>query len=503
MRVPFDPPPGLISNDTIYAIPGAWADGANMRFSEGRPQTIGGWDKIFASVLTGVCRGVLNWTNLLGAPNIAFGTHTKLYVYVGGVLSDITPATLAAGVVDNGGSNRPWGSGTWGSGTWGTPLHQTRLRTWSLAPFGQTLLACPRFGTLYQWSNDPGTDAVEITQAPDTITVMRVAPQQRQAVAFGCSEELSGNFNPLCVRWCDFEDLTDWTTSSSNNAGEQILGGGGQIVAAELVGDVFGIWTDRNLHQMTYVGNPGQTFQFDVIDDNCGIIGPNAVTTLGGVAYWVGRDKQIRAWSYGSRPAIIPCPVWKDFADHVVDPQADKIIAVSNSKFGEVWFFYPDSRDGSENSRSIFFSIGPNGPIWSKGDFARSAASDAGVLTYPQAVTPAGVVYYHESGSDADGSSLAWSIRSASQYLSEAEQVLQVQRLIPDFKGQESTVTMNLHMRERAQSAPVPKGPYSVTTAATKVDFRASGAIAEIAFAGTNYVRFGKPTFDAIGVGRR
>ena len=43
MRIPFDPPPGLISDDTTFAARGSWEDGSNIRFWRGRPQTIAGW----------------------------------------------------------------------------------------------------------------------------------------------------------------------------------------------------------------------------------------------------------------------------------------------------------------------------------------------------------------------------------------------------------------------------------------------------------------------------
>ena len=91
MRVAFDPPPGLVSNQTTYAMPGAWADIDNMRFVEGRPQTIGGWQEVFQETLTGVCRNVCSWTNRAGVQNIAFGTHAALHVHAGGVLANITP----------------------------------------------------------------------------------------------------------------------------------------------------------------------------------------------------------------------------------------------------------------------------------------------------------------------------------------------------------------------------------------------------------------------------
>jgi hypothetical protein len=503
-RVAFDPPPGLNSNDTIYAVPGAWATATNMRWEDNRAQTVGGYTKTFASALTGSCRNVFNWSNNTGKANIAFGTHSKLYVYVDGALADITPAGLAAGSSSTGGQGSAYGMGTYGGGYYSVPASQYKLRTWSLGAWGQTLLASPRFQTLYQWSNDPGTIAQEITQAPDTIAAMRVNSKTRQAIAFGCNEELTGNYNPLAIRWCKSEDLTIWTTAADNNAGEYILSGGGQIVTGEQVGDVHGVWTDKDLYQMLYVGDPGQTYQFDIVDTNCGIAGPNAVCVMGGVAYFLGKDKRIRAWGgYGTKPVVIDCPIWKDFADNIVDLQIDKVVLSSNTKFGEIWLFYPDTRDGTENSRAIFFKIAGQGVLWSKSDFARSAFCDSGVLSYPIGVTPAGVVHNHEYGATADGSSLSWSIKSAAQYLNEAEQTLQVQRIRPDFKGQTANITLTAYVRAHPQSSATTKGPYTLATSTVKKDIRFTGAIAELEWAGTGYARFGKPTFDAIGAGSR
>ncbi|MGE5721433.1 MAG: hypothetical protein ACM3YM_03150 [Sphingomonadales bacterium] len=502
MRVAFEPPAGIASNDTIYASPGAWADVSNLRFVDGRPQTIGGWSAMFAPALTGLCRNVFNWTNLTGVQNVAFGTHTALQVYLAGVLATITPSGLVAGSADNVAGGAGYGVGPYGIGSFSVPAAVFRLRTWSLDSWGQTLLAAPRFGTLYQWANDTGVAAAAVANAPAAMAAMLVTPE-RQVLALGCSEEVSGDYNPLCIRGCDIENLTVWATASDNNGFEHVLEGGGQIVAGRMVGPVVGVWTDNALHQGTFLGNPDQTYQFDVVDENCGAVGPNAVCTLRGAAYWIGKDMQIRAWSYGTNPQIIPCPIWKEFADNVVAAQADKIVAVSNSRFDEIWFFYPDSRDGSENSRYIAFAIAADGPKWSRGQIARSASCDAGVLTYPVGVSPAGAVYNHETGSTADGASLDWSARSAAQYLGEGETVLQVQRVRPDFKGQQAAIALTAFARAHPQAAPVIKGPFAIAPGAAKIDLRFSGAIVELQFSGTNYVRFGKPTFDAVPLGRR
>jgi hypothetical protein len=471
-----------------------------MRFVEGRAQTIGGWTRVFGGNIPGLCRNVHNWTNIAGVPNIAFGSHNALRIQVGGMFSDITPSGLMPGAIDTSGGGPGYGTDVWSGGTYSVPSSAFNLRTWSLDSWGETLLAVPRGGTLYQWTNDPGTAAAAIAAAPGEITAMLVTPE-RQVLALGCTEEISNDFNPLCIRGCDIENPNDWTTASSNNAFEHVLEGGGQILAGRMVGPFVAIWTDNSLHQGQFLGNPDQTYRFDRIDANCGVLGPNAVCIQKGAAYWVGKDRQIRTWIPGSRPMIIPCPIWRDFADHLHNDQAAKLIAVSNSRFDEVWFFYPDARDGNENSRYIALSTS-NG-CWFRGRLARTAACDAGVLPYPIAVTATGIAYHHEIGSDADGLALSWSARSAAQFLSEGERVLQVQGMQPDFKEQEQDVLLTIYTRKQAQSPARVHGPYRLRPGTAKKDFRVTGAIIELEFAGRGYARFGRPTFDAIATGAR
>lgn len=87
-------PAGLWSDDTVHAAAGRWADGSNVRFRLAMPQVIGGWEALTASLLGGVCRWVFGWSTNDNQLHFAFGTHTKLQVWVGGGLYDITP-TLA------------------------------------------------------------------------------------------------------------------------------------------------------------------------------------------------------------------------------------------------------------------------------------------------------------------------------------------------------------------------------------------------------------------------
>lgn len=501
MRAPFLPPPGVITDDTSFATPGRWAYADKARFWLGKPQIIGGWTRAFPETLTGICRNMLAWTDNDGVENIAFGTHSALQAYKSGTLADITPSGLAAGAIDGAGGPG-YGAGGYGEGGYGEAnVGQWFPRTWSLSNFGQLLMASPREGPLYVWENDIENPATIVVQAPEIIAYMLVTPS-RQVMAFGCNEELSGDYNRLCIRWSDIENYTDWTTSPGNNAGEFLLEGGGRIVAARLIGDSVAVWTDSSLYVGEFFSTSGWVFRR--IGSNCGLVGPNAVYVLNQQAWWIAADLQFYTWALGYPPQIVACPVRNEFRDHLAAGQADKISATSISQYGEIWWFYPDSRDGLETSR--YLSVSTPDQSWSLGQMPRSGCIDAGPTQYPMFTTPDGACYWHENGQTADGSPLSGSITSSDQYIDEAQRFVMIRGIWPDFEDQQGAVSLTVHLRKYPQAPVVTKGPYVLAAGQEKKDFLCSGRVASVTFAWNSSparLRFGKPAFDVVPTGQQ
>jgi hypothetical protein len=515
MRVALEPPSGIVSDDTTFSSEGQWADGNNVRFRRSKPQVIGGWAKQFVSTLTGVCRNVLAWSEASAGTNIAFGTHSKLQVYVSGALYDITPAGLSAGSIDASGAAGGWGTGTWGMGTWSTPSSDYYPRTWSLAPWGGTLLASPRGGSIYQWSNNTASVATIVAGAPTSTTAMLVTPQ-RQVLAIGCIPTAGGALNPLTVRGCAIEDLATWTPLSTNTAFEDTLDGGGRLITGRMVGDYVALWSDNALYQGEYTADTTQLYRWTIIGTDCGIVGQNAVAVYRGRAFWISPDGQFRSWAPGENVQIVPCPIRNDFLDNCDVAQTSKIIGVTIAEYDEIWFFYPDSRDTStgtaEQSRYVALSLseldpdGSGAPSWFRGQIGRTAFCDAGVQQYPMGVSYSGTVYQHEYGSTADGANLDAFIQCADQYIGTGEQCLQLQGIWPDFEDQVGDVDVTIYVREYPQSTAVTKGPYTLSEGQSKKDFRASGRVASIKISSSDapsFWRAGKPTFQAVQTGLR
>jgi len=92
--------PGIDKQNTEYGAEGGWVDGDNIRFRYGLPEKIGGWTPFQGETtyLVGEASDVFAWSSLDGSPYVAVGTNRKVYIYYGGLWSDITPIRSTAAV---------------------------------------------------------------------------------------------------------------------------------------------------------------------------------------------------------------------------------------------------------------------------------------------------------------------------------------------------------------------------------------------------------------------
>ena len=413
------------------------------------------------------------------------------------------------GAIDGAGS-AGFGTGSYGGGAFGAPSTTDFFAlTWSLAAWGQKLIASPRNQTLHLWSNNTGQRAQPIRNAPARVTYTLVAPQ-RQVFTLGCSQEADGVFNPLCIRPSSIGDETSWSTTSNSasTAREYVLPGGGRIVAGRVAGRSLLVWTNHALWLGTYYGQIGKVWSFDKVGDKCGLIGPNAAVVLGSTAYWISPDRQFHACAVGGAVQSMPCPIRKDFADNLAPSQADKIVASSIAEFGEVRFDYPDARDGFENSRYLAACVeGPDAGAWYRGTLARTAMVDAGPHSYPIGVSYAGKVYWHEKGASADGAPLSWSLSTAALFLDENRTVL-ARKFLPDTGADQMgavRLSISTYMAPNDRSPRI-FGPYVIAADQGEVDILAEGRLFQLDFSGESapaFMRLGRLLFDAKPRGRR
>lgn len=93
--------PGVNRENTRYTTEGGWYECDKIRFRQGNPEIIGGWQRISSTTFSGVCRSLWNWVTLANYNLIGVGTNLKFYIELGGAYYDITPIRATSTINNN------------------------------------------------------------------------------------------------------------------------------------------------------------------------------------------------------------------------------------------------------------------------------------------------------------------------------------------------------------------------------------------------------------------
>jgi hypothetical protein len=85
--------PGVNRENTRYTTEGGWYSCDKIRFRQGTPEKIGGWQQITNDQFLGICRSLWTWATNTGVKYVGLGTHLKYYIALanGGTYNDVTP----------------------------------------------------------------------------------------------------------------------------------------------------------------------------------------------------------------------------------------------------------------------------------------------------------------------------------------------------------------------------------------------------------------------------
>jgi hypothetical protein len=336
-----------------------------------------------------------------------------------------------------------WGAGPWSADGWGSPsttaISGAQLRLWSHDNYGEDLVINVRDGGIFYWDESAGLNAraVPLTalaganSVPTLARDVLVSDRDRHVLAFGCDDEFNpGVEDPLLIRFCAQEDITDWETRADNTAGSLRISTGSEITAAVKTKQQVLVFTDVSLHTVQYVGAPF-TFGLNEVSQGVSIAGQNAAVAVNDSVYWMGKNQ---FYIYNGNVQEIPCTVKEYvFADFNVY-QTNKVVAGHNSEYGEIWWFYP-SLNSDNIDRYVIFNYQQN--IWYYGNLSRSAWVSRGVFGYPIAAGTDGYLYYHEFGIN-DGSQnppigINCYVQSNSFDIGEGDKLMSAWRVIPDL----------------------------------------------------------------------
>lgn len=388
-----------------------------------------------------------------------------------------------------------YGVGGYGLGTFGTARETSTIfiepRVWSLDHFGQLLVASYNGGSIYQF--DPtalqpwGRATLVDSSAPTNCRALFVTPE-RFTMAL---------LDDMQVAWPSQGSLTDWTPSVSNTANVRTLTEGTKLIAGRVLADFVSlIWTDAAVYLFQYTGAT-YIYNSSMIAKDCGLIGPNAAVTVGGVAYWMGQDT---FWNYNG--TVAPMPNVEDIRKWLFD-QIDinfgyACVAIYNPKFNEVWFFV--TIKGQTNpSLGLIYSISQQ--VWAPLYWGRCGGTHftQGDTTPYMSVPSVNLIYRHENTNDADGEILPYSMTLAPYALSKGGKYnFDVEYIVPDFEDQTGDVTSTMTAWDRLNDSAALESETEIIAATDSgtVDMRISGRYIGWMMGASSlgsYVRLGLP----------
>lgn len=406
---------------------------------------------------------------------------------------------------------------------WGSPAANTDSVTdpglWSLDNLGTTLIALIHNGECFEWDGDAAnataTRATIITGAPTASRDMLVSTPDRHLVFFGTEKTIGDKTSQddMFIRFSSQENINDYTPTAINSAGTQRLAAGSRIMGAKLGRNAIYIWTDTSLFTMRFVGTPF-TFAFEQVGTNCGLIGMNAAVEVDGAAYWMSDNG---FFTFTGKLESMDCLV-EDFVYDDLNTTSNQLIYCGiNNLFGEITWFYPTSTSNVVN-RAVTYSYldsTAKRPIWFTNDnslFPRSTWEDSAVFGLPHGTkynagndasfdvvgnTDGITIYFeHETGvnqveagavttaipaniTSGDYDITQKVVRGAATNLGDlrgdGENIMRVSRIIPDFIAQQGNTIVQLDLRNYPNNAAASSslGPFTITSATTKVDTRA------------------------------
>lgn len=339
-------------------------------------------------------------------------------------------------------------------------------RVWSFSNYGEDILGCHNVnGTIWRYDvSAGGRMAIMSTNAPTASYVF--VTNELHVVALGADGD------PYRIENSDQNDVTDWTSTTTNQADGYSVPGGDALVAGRPYKNGMNvIWTLDSVWTRTLIAQrPFWLTQHR--GAGMGLISQHAHVELGDRIYWMS-NQSFHVFDGVSAQEV---PNVEDVRDWVFGDinlsQQKKFWATTVRRNSEAWFFYC-SADSGEIDRAV--SYVPSKGIWWTHTFDRTTGVDRGVMDFPVWLDADGKLYEHESGVDANGAAMEKYVRRAPSDIKDGNVTMDVQTIVPDVKNQAGPITYTFYSKDWPNSATETDGPYSFGTADEDIDVRISG----------------------------
>tara|TARA_R110002020_G_scaffold5243_7_gene22113 strand:- start:222 stop:2267 length:2046 start_codon:yes stop_codon:yes gene_type:complete len=371
-----------------------------------------------------------------------------------------------ATVTLEGGTTR---AGGWGEARTGPGIFSP-MRLVYFTRYQDDLLFNIRYGEIYRWvwQTTPTTAAALLsaspssgTEVPNEVTQVLIAQDNVSniIIALGCTPyPASGtpDRDPLLIRWSDVTNPFNFTPSDTTTAGSLTVQNGSQILRGVPTTRETLVFTESTLNSLKFIGG-FDVFRLDEISSNTSLVAPNAVITVDGVTYWMGLNK---FYKYDGRINTLDCTVQDEIFENYNLDQADQIFAALNSKYHEIWWFYPTAvQEGANPTITHYVTYNYLENVWFYGDcdgtsagdasFSRTAWQDTGIYEKPYAAGADSNIYKHETGNNAATDSsphaaMAAFITSSQVSVDQGDRFVLMNRIIPDVDFRNSNTSTDI-----------------------------------------------------------
>lgn len=364
-----------------------------------------------------------------------------------------------------------YGVGPFGAGTYGTARTvggvTLELRTWFFDNYGNQalgglLFGQPSGGTIYYW-DEPMAAArfVALSGAPSAMRASFVT-NERMVVALGTD-------TPMTMEWSDRTDPTDWTPTLANTANIRTLQEGSRLIAGTRFNDVNFIWSDKAAYLMQFIGSSDEIYDTPVVGKDCGLAGPQAFEVLPTMIAWFSNRMDFYIYAGG---LVQKAPNWDEIRGYIIArmdrTRLDKMNVGHTPDWSELWGHYV-SIDSSDGEPDEYFKVNYDDWIWDFGtEFDEGRTGHVHFDAPGGSVIMAGAdsyLYQHETGVDANGAALPYSIETGPTALFK-DRDTDLNGYIPDFERITGTVILRIRTQEWPMSAAF-LGDYSFTLTPT------------------------------------
>lgn len=181
-------------------------------------------------------------------------------------------------------------------------------------------------------------------------------------VCFNMTEGTASETIPIRIRYSCLGDYDD-KTSTGSGFFDAIQGAGKKILNAVPIRDYIGVYKDRSIGLLDYIGSPSY-FSYKVQIEQIGLLAQDAVVNLGSYHYFLGNDYMVYRWDGGWELEPVGKPIHDTLRDEINTTYQGRSFMILSTKKKEIILFIPISSDSTPD-RMYIYNYEDN--IWTMG----------------------------------------------------------------------------------------------------------------------------------------